>query len=144
LDEKGRLALPTRYRAEVAERCNGSKLILTASLNRCLWLFPGPEFDEVEKKLNELPKLEEQNGWVQRIVQGHATEVDLDSQGRLPINETLRKYAELEKKVTLVGLGNKFEIWDEDTWDRNCELWVGRGPSEGGRTLSPELRALVL
>jgi len=140
LDDKGRLAIPTKYRAELAECCE-SQLVVTVGLDRCLLLYPLPEFEEIERKLVKLPSLDSQAKRLQRLLLGHATECELDGQGRFLIPEPLRRFASLQKKVAMVGQGNKFEIWDDETWSQARELWieVERNNTEG---LSPELESL--
>jgi len=140
LDDKGRLAIPTKYRAELAECCE-SQLVVTVGLDRCLLLYPLPEFEEIERKLVKLPSLNSQAKRLQRLLLGHATECELDGQGRFLVPEPLRRFATLQKKVAMVGQGNKFEIWDDETWRQARELWieVERSNTEG---LSPELESL--
>lgn len=140
LDDKGRLAIPTKYRAELVECCE-SQLVVTVGLDRCLLLYPLPEFEEIERKLVKLPSLDSQAKRLQRLLLGHATECELDGQGRFLIPEPLRRFASLQKKVAMVGQGNKFEIWDDETWSQARELWieVERNNTEG---LSPELESL--
>lgn len=140
LDDKGRLAIPTKYRVELAECCE-SQLVVTVGLDRCLLLYPFPEFEEIERKLVKLPSLNSQAKRLQRLLLGHATECELDGQGRFLIPEPLRRFASLQKKVAMVGQGNKFEIWDDETWSQARELWieVERNNTEG---LSPELESL--
>ena len=140
LDDKGRLAIPTKYRAELADCCE-SQVVVTVGLDRCLLLYPLPEFEEIERKLVKLPSLNSQAKRLQRLLLGHATECELDGQGRFLIPEPLRRFAGLQKRVAMVGQGNKFEIWDEDAWSQARELWieVERNNTEG---LSPELESL--
>jgi len=123
LDEKGRLAIPTRYRGELLTTCSG-QVIVTVGLDKCLLLYPLPEFKEIERKLVKLPSLNPHAKRLQRLLMGHATECELDGQGRLLIAESLRHYAGLERKVALVGQGNKFEIWDEVLWNSNRDIRV--------------------
>ncbi|MFM8445453.1 MAG: division/cell wall cluster transcriptional repressor MraZ [Methylococcus sp.] len=140
LDDKGRLAIPTKYRAELADCCE-SQVVVTVGLDRCLLLYPLPEFEEIERKLVKLPSLNSQAKRLQRLLLGHATECELDGQGRFLIPEPLRRFAALQKRVAMVGQGNKFEIWDEEAWSQARELWieVERNNTEG---LSPELESL--
>ena len=140
LDDKGRLAIPTKYRAELADCCE-SQVVVTVGLDRCLLLYPLPEFEEIERKLVKLPSLNSQAKRLQRLLLGHATECELDGQGRFLIPEPLRRFAGLQKRVAMVGQGNKFEIWDEEAWSQARELWieVERNNTEG---LSPELESL--
>lgn len=141
LDDKGRLAIPTRYRAELREWCE-QRLVLTVSPDRCLLLYPLPEWEDIERKLVRLPSLNEKAKRLQRLLIGHATECDMDAQGRVLIAEPLRKFAGLEKRAVLLGQGNKFEIWDEDIWNRSREEWLEKGDMNDLSGLSPELENL--
>jgi MraZ protein len=143
LDEKGRLAMPTRYRAELSECCDG-QLVVTVGLDKCLLLYPLPEFEEIERKLVKLPALNKKAKRLQRLLIGHAAECEMDGQGRFLIPEPLRKFASLEKRVALIGQGNKFEIWDEELWDRSRDQWIEEERSEDDEDLSPELGSLSL
>ncbi len=143
LDEKGRLAVPTRYRAELNDCCEG-QLVITVGLDKCLLLYPLPEFEEIERKLVKLPALNKQVKRLQRLLIGHAAECELDGQGRILIPEPLRRFAALEKRVALVGQGNKFEVWDEDCWDRGREEWIEAERLGEDEELSPELGSLSL
>lgn len=143
LDEKGRLAVPTRYRSELTEVCDG-QMVVTVGLDRCLLLYPLPEFEEIERKLVKLPALNKQAKRLQRLLIGHATECELDGQGRFLIPEPLRKFAGLEKRVSLIGQGNKFEIWDEDAWNQSREQWIEEERAENAEDLPPELGSLSL
>lgn len=143
LDDKGRLALPTRYRSEISECCD-RQVVLTAGLDKCLLLYPAPEFEEIERKLVRLPALNSQAKRLQRLIIGHATECELDSQGRFLITEPLRRFANIDRRIALIGQGNKFEIWDEDTWDRNLDEWIEEERSQVKEDLTPELSTLSL
>lgn len=143
LDDKGRLALPTRYRAEIAECCD-RQLVVTVGLDKCLQLYPLPEFEEIERKLVKLPALNKQAKRLQRLLIGHATECEMDGQGRVLLTEPLRRFANLERRVALIGQGNKFEIWDEETWDRNRDAWIEEERSEDDDDLPSELSTLSL
>jgi len=138
LDEKGRLAVPTRYRMELRECCE-QQLVLTVSPDRCLLLYPLPEWEDIERKINRLPSLDKRAKRLQRLLVGHATECEMDGQGRVLIAEPLRKFASLEKRVVLVGQGNKFEVWDEDVWNRSRDEWLEEENLDGLADLSAEL-----
>jgi MraZ protein len=143
LDEKGRLVMPTRYRAELHESCDG-QLVVTVGLDKCLMLYPLPEFEEIERKLVKLPSLNKQAKRLQRLLIGHAAECEMDGQGRFLVPEPLRKFAGLEKRVALIGQGNKFEIWDEDSWNASRDEWIEEERQESLEDLSPELGSLAL
>lgn len=141
LDDKGRLAVPTRYRAELRESCE-QLLVLTVSPDKCLLLYPLNEWEEIERKICKLSSLDKKAKRLQRLLIGHATECEMDGQGRVLIAEPLRNFAGLVKKVVLVGQGNKFEIWNEDEWNRSRDQWLEEENMDDFSELSPELGAL--
>ena len=130
LDAKGRLALPTRYRGPLEDRCQG-QVVLTVHDDRCLLLYPQPDWDEIERKLVRLPNQNKRTRTLQRMLLGHATELEIDKSGRILIPPRLREFANLEKRVVLAGLGNKFEIWNEEAWEQSCGEWVADDSDTG-------------
>lgn len=130
LDAKGRLALPTRYRGPLEDRCQG-QVVLTVHDDRCLLLYPQPDWDEIERKLVRLPNQNKRTRTLQRMLLGHATELEIDKSGRILIPPRLREFANLEKRVVLAGLGNKFEIWNEEAWEQSCGEWVADDSDAG-------------
>jgi MraZ protein len=140
LDTKGRIAIPLRYRDVLSERCQG-QVVVTVDRDGCLLLYPAPDWVRIEQALMSRPNINPQVRRLQRLLVGHATELELDMQGRLLLPTPLREFAGLDKRVLLVGQGNKFEIWDEVTWSRNRELWFGE---EAENELSEALETLAL
>jgi MraZ protein len=123
LDAKGRMAMPSRYRERLMETCGG-RLVVTVDRDRCLLVYPLPEWEIIEAQLVNLPSLNKQARLLQRLLIGHATEVELDSQGRILLPNMLRDYAGLDKKTVLIGQGKKFEIWDEQEWNDKQQAWL--------------------
>ncbi len=123
LDTKGRMAIPTRHRERLRECC-ASQLVITVDTDRCLLLYPAPEWAEIEAKLEALPSFNKAARTLQRLYIGHAHEVEMDGQGRILLPPELRKFANLGKRVALVGQGKKFELWDEETWNSRREVWL--------------------
>lgn len=123
LDAKGRLAIPTRHRARLIEQGAG-QLIVTVDSGHLLLLYPLPEWIKVEHKLNALPTTNPRARQLQRLLVGHATEVELDGAGRVLLPPALREFAALDKRVALVGQGNKFELWDQTRFDEAREKWL--------------------
>ena len=142
LDAKGRLAMPTRYRERIVERSSGRLVATVDRSDRCLLIYPLPEWEEIERKLMRLPTLNPAVRRLQRLMVGHATELELDSHGRILIPPTLREYAALARDVVLIGQGSRVELWDEAHWDQSRESWlkVDEVPEE----LPPELESLSL
>ena len=102
VDAKGRMAMPAKYRDRLQECCN-SRLVLTVDLDRCLLLFPETDWEQFERKLMSLPTLNPRTRRLQRLFLGHASECEIDNQGRILLPQLLREYAGLDKHVVLVG-----------------------------------------
>ena len=117
------MAIPTRYRERLVSRCSG-ELIVTVDTDRCLLLYPLPDWEELERELVNVPGLNRATRRIVRIMVGYATEVDMDSNGRILVTQELREFAGIEKQGMLVGQGKKFELWDETTWNEKCEVWL--------------------
>jgi len=131
LDAKGRMAIPSRYRDRLMESCAG-RLIVTVDRDRCLLVYPLHEWEVIEEQLAALPSLNKQSRLLQRLLIGHATEMELDSQGRILLTTSLRDYARLDKKCVLIGQGKKFEIWDEQLWNENQQIWLDEANADDG------------
>jgi MraZ protein len=140
LDDKGRLVIPTRYRDQIAERCQGH-LVVTVDRDPCLLIYPLPDWDQIERKLMSLPTLHPQVRKLQRVMVGHATDLELDGHGRLLLPPELRAFAGLGRHAMLIGQGNRFELWDEARWNERRDVWL---KSEDGTGLPAELDSLSL
>jgi MraZ protein len=123
LDAKGRLALPTRYRALITERFDG-RLVVTVHNDGCLLLYPQPHWEEIEHRLMNTPNQDRRTRDMQRMLLGYATEVEMDGHGRILLAPRLREFANLDKSVALLGVGKKFEIWNEDAWEQIGSGWM--------------------
>lgn len=143
LDGKGRLAIPTRYRAEILEQHQGQMICTLDIRQPCLLLYPLNEWLEVEKKLLALSNFNPTERSIQRVMLGHATECELDSAGRILLSAPLRQRVKLEKSIMLVGQLNKFEIWSELEWQAQIEKDMQLGMSDQF-ALSEELKTLSL
>lgn len=126
LDSKGRLAIPTKYREALLEHCQG-QMVLTVDRDHCLLLYPLPDWEEIERKLVKLPSFNAQARRLQRLLIGHATECELDGSGRILLAPPLREFAGIEKAVVMIGQGNKFELWDEPSWNTRRAEWLAAG-----------------
>jgi MraZ protein len=141
LDVKGRLAVPTRYRERLAERCGG-KLVVTVDKDQCLLIYPYPDWEDIERKLMKLPSLNVQARRLQRLMVGHATELDLDGAGRILLPPSLREYGLLTRDVMLIGQGLRFELWDETRWNERRDEWLAS--ADTATDLPAELETLSL
>jgi MraZ protein len=141
LDVKGRMVIPTRFRERLAER-GESRLVVTIDRDQCLLIYPLPDWEEIERKLMRLPTLNEHARRLQRLMVGHATDIELDGHGRLLLPPTLRVFAHLERNAMLIGQGNRFELWDEQRWEERREQWLNG--EESTTSLPAELGSLSL
>lgn len=124
LDAKGRLSIPTRYRDALTDTQAANVVVTIDTDAPCLLLYPMTEWEVIERKIAELPSFNPVARRIQRLLIGHATEVELDGSGRLLIPAVLRDYAALEKDAMLVGQGRKFEIWSSERWQTSRDQWL--------------------
>jgi MraZ protein len=124
IDNKGRLAVPSRYRELISVQAENSLVITLNPLDRSLWLYPLPEWDVIEDKLASLSDFDKQSRRTKQMMRGYATDCQLDSQGRILIPKELRSYADLTKQAVILGQGNKFEIWNEKAWEAQRDEWL--------------------
>lgn len=115
IDEKGRLSVPSKFR-EVLSAQNENELILT-DFDSCLAAYPKGEWRELEEKIRKLSPLQKEVRNFLRLFYSSATEVSLDSQGRILIPPQMRERAGLGREVVLLGLLNKIEIWSKKSWE---------------------------
>ena len=115
LDAKGRLAIPAKHRDTLAPGGDG-RLVLTADPSRCLLLYPLAAWEPIQARLMALSSFNEKIRSLQRLLVGHADDVEIDAAGRILVPPALRRYASLDKHVVLVGQGQKFELWDDAQW----------------------------
>lgn len=111
LDTKGRVAVPAKFREKLT-----AGAIITRGIDNCLFVFANPEWEALAAKLIALPLAQANSRAFVRLMMAGATDVELDTQGRILIPDYLRKYAGLKKEVVVAGLYNRIEIWDEATW----------------------------
>ena len=142
LDAKGRMAMPARYRETLVERSEGRLVGTVDRADRCLLIYPLPDWEEIERKLMRLPTLNPQARRLQRLMVGHATDLELDSHGRVLVPPKLREYAGLSRQAMLIGQGSRFELWDEPHWNERRESWLQAGEEPGD--LPAELGQLSL
>ena len=125
IDTKGSLSLPHRYR----EALSLSTPILVLSIDisdRCLLEYPLYEWELVQKKLEALSNVSRKNRILQRLLIGHAIDVEIDKAGRILLPNIHRKYALLRNKARILGQGNKLEVWAEDQWQEQMTSWLDK------------------
>lgn len=135
------MALPTRYRGQIAEEC-GSQLVLTYSAfdSGALWLYPFAEWERVRDEVMGLSTFDPSHRSLQRRLVGSASPVEPDASFRILLPQTQRQVAGLEKRVVFLGMGSRFEIWNETVLNQK------RAEEERylNEQASPEMASLVL
>ena len=117
LDAKGRVAIPTRYRESL-----GTELVITADPSGCLLLFPVPAWQPFEARVSALPNLNPRIKAMQRMWLGYKSDCEVDNAGRVVLTPEMREYAKLDRKVQMIGQGDRFELWSERGWQDVIEL----------------------
>jgi MraZ protein len=113
LDEKNRLALPSKFRKLFS---NGA--VITKGLDNCLFVYTKKEWDKLVEKLVKLPISQAKSRAFSRMMLAGAMDVNLDRQGRVVLPDYLKGFASLDKKVVIAGLYNRLEVWDEKLWTK--------------------------
>lgn len=137
------MALPTAHREALHEFCQ-SKLVMTISLqDPCLSLYPSSVFKDIEKQLLQLSSTDRMELTTKQMILAHATNLELDANGRILVSPALRSHANLKKQVCVFWEGNKYSIWDNDAWQlhKTASLEDYRSNLE---SVSPALRNLSL
>lgn len=130
MDAKGRMAIPARIRETLETSCDGRLVITAHTEERCLLVYPEPQWQEILPQIEALPNMNKAARRLQRLLIGYACPLEMDGNGRVLVPPTLRDYAGLEKKLMLVGQGKKLELWSEDRWSE----WL----DEPGDDVMPE------
>jgi MraZ protein len=112
IDEKGRLAIPVKFRVKLSKGA-----VVTRGLDNCLFLYTGEEWKNLAERLAKLPISRANTRAFARLMLAGAMDVSLDKQGRIILPDYLRKYAGVGKNVVVAGLYNRLEIWDETKWE---------------------------
>ncbi len=113
LDNKGRIAIPAKFRLALKKGA-----VVTKGLDNCLFLYSKEQFKEIAKKFAALPISQAKARAFSRHMLAGAMDVEFDNQGRITLPEYLRKFSSLRKKVVIAGLYDHLEIWDEGAWDK--------------------------
>ncbi|MCX7142888.1 MAG: division/cell wall cluster transcriptional repressor MraZ [Proteobacteria bacterium] len=123
LDAKGRLTVPSRHRDALqgTSAPSASSLVLTAHPDGCLLLYPSAAWEPIRSKVMAFPSLDARFSLWKRLLVGFAEEIEIDAAWRVLISPELRKFANLEKPVMLVGQGSHFEIWNQDIWQKQLQ-----------------------
>ncbi|MDT0618088.1 MAG: division/cell wall cluster transcriptional repressor MraZ [Salinisphaeraceae bacterium] len=124
VDAKGRFAIPSAYRQPIRDACGG-RIVVTQHWDRCLLIYPQPQFQAFESELLSRGGLNPKVRDIQRFLLGNARDLEMDKQGRLLLPSPLRGFAGIDSRAVLMGVGNLFELWAEDDWqarnDASCD-----------------------
>ena len=112
VDSKGRLVLPSRFRDRLERG-----LVVTKGQERCLYVFPIDKWDQEVEQVNNLPRTDRRSRNYARSFFGSASDQQLDGQGRIQIPQPLREYASLAKDVVVIGVADRVEIWNVESWE---------------------------
>jgi MraZ protein len=115
LDVKGRMVLPARVR-DVLAQLGEQQLVATVDRDQCVLVYPLGDWQKLQDQLMNLPNLNSEARWLQRLLVGYATDLDIDSHGRVLIPGELREFTGLQRDAMLFGQGNHLELWDESAW----------------------------
>jgi MraZ protein len=118
LDAKGRLVLPAKIKSNLPDS-SGNEIVIRRGFEPCLVIYPELEFKKIYNKIAGLNEFNEKYRLLQRTFFRGSTAVELDNMGRFLIPKTMQKFAQLEKDVIIVGLGNRAEIWNPDLYEEH-------------------------
>jgi MraZ protein len=120
IDEKGRLTIPAKFRADLAQG-----LVVTRGIDRCLAIYPLQEWRHLSERVSALPMTDRSARAFRRLVFAAASDATPDRQGRIVIPPRLREYAGLEGEVVVTGLNNYIELWNPDSWSDESDHLEG-------------------
>jgi len=120
LDPKNRLAIPAKYREALL--MDAGQVVISLDSAQCLQIYPLAEWEVVRSKIQNLPNsVHPLVKSYQRLVLGHAELIELDKAGRILLPATLKQMVGLDRELVLVGMGNRFELWDKNKWQAETE-----------------------
>ncbi|MBT4111762.1 MAG: division/cell wall cluster transcriptional repressor MraZ [Candidatus Marinimicrobia bacterium] len=114
IDSKNRINIPSIFRKQLDES-DKNRFVITRGIDSCIWIYPLGEWEKIEKELSQLSSLSKVNRTFLRNHLRHAKIVSSDDQGRLILTKNLIEYANILKNITIIGVLNKIEIWDNAT-----------------------------
>tara|TARA_Y100000758_G_scaffold279376_1_gene225781 strand:- start:812 stop:1270 length:459 start_codon:yes stop_codon:yes gene_type:complete len=114
IDSKNRINIPSIFRKQI-HKSDKNRFVITRGIDRCIWVYPLGEWEKIEKELSQLSSLSRTNRTFLRNHLRHAKIVSSDDQGRLILTKSLIEYANILKDITIIGVLNKIEIWDNAT-----------------------------
>ena len=123
LDTKGRISIPTKYRSELS-KYGSNELVCTIDIDQCLLLYPKKVWLEIERTIMALPSLDKSSRMLQRLMVGYASELLLDRHNRILVPIELREFSGIKKSAMFIGQGQRFEIWNYQSWNQSRDSWL--------------------
>ncbi|MCK4519895.1 MAG: division/cell wall cluster transcriptional repressor MraZ [Candidatus Omnitrophica bacterium] len=117
LDDKDRFILPAKFREKI-KTLKEKKFFITRGLDGCLFLVPQEAWKRLEDKLRSLPFTKKQSRTFNRLYFSGASEIDIDTQGRIILPEYLKEFARIQREIVIIGVADRIEIWGKEGWDR--------------------------
>ena len=117
LDSKDRFILPARFRDKL-KTLKQKKLYITRGLDSCLSLYAHEAWKKLEEKFESLSFTKQQSRSFNRLLFSGASEIEVDSQGRITLPEYLKEFAKVKREIVIIGVVNRIEIWDKTCWDK--------------------------
>ena len=133
LDAKGRMAIPARFRDELADG-----LVVTRGVDHCLAIYPMTAWNELAAKINALPVSDIDARTFRRMVFAEAIDLVLDAQGRILVPSELRAYAQIDRDAVVIGVHSFIEVWSPERWNTARETF-----DEDGSAIVQRLAGLV-
>ena len=143
IDDKGRMAIPSRFRQRLKADADGQLVQTLNPLDRSLWIYPLQDWEGIETKLAALSEFDKRSRRTKQMMRGYACDCQMDSQGRILVPAELRDYAQLQKQVVILGQGNKFEVWDQASWEKQRDIWLSQIDGQD-EELSESLKSISL
>jgi len=122
IDPKGRIIIPAPFREIISSNYNPKLYIVNAAFDKCLHIYPQEEWNRLEEKVRQLPKMQEEVRFFMRRVIASAQETEIDRQGRILVPAAHREDAGLKSDIVIVGQIEKVELWDRKEWDAVVDI----------------------
>ena len=116
IDQKNRLSVPSKFRERL-----GKRVVLTRGLDRCLFLYSLPDWQEIADRLSKLPVGKAENRSFIRAIIAGATDIEIDGLGRVLVPDYLKVYASLKESAMIIGVYSRIEIWAPEVWSNYRE-----------------------
>ena len=117
MTDKGRVSIPSKFR-EVCKEKYGDETLIITNFDKCLVAYPLKEWNEIERKVSELPQFKQEVISFLRYLMGGAVDCPLDGQGRVLIPQPLRNHARINRELIMIGMLTRIEIWSKEVWEK--------------------------